>query len=361
MVKYEPLNIKGKRLDIPIFQGGMGVAVSRWLLAGSVAQEGGVGIISTAGLDRIVSKETGKEFNTYEAVAYEVARAKEFGDNGLIGVNIMVFLQKDRDSAARGAIAAGADFIISGAGIPLDLPTIKDPGDTALIPIVSSPRVLKIILEKWERLGCRPDAIVVEGPLAGGHLGFKLSELEKPENRLESLLRPIKDLARQHGNFPVIVAGGIYDKHDIQRLINLGADGVQMGTRFLATKESGASKAYKKAVVESKKDEIIVVRNSPCGFPFRTLSTSPVYQDLINNRGRNTCDKGYLLQRDNEGNNTVCLAKNNPKDYFCICNGLLNSVGYQTGQNLYTVGANAYRIKKILTVKELMNELKGLT
>jgi nitronate monooxygenase len=312
-------------------------------------------------LDRIVSQETGKQFNTYEAVYYEVARAKAFSNNGLIGVNIMVFLQRDRDSAARGAIAAGADFIISGAGIPLDLPTIKHPGDTALIPIVSSVRVLKIILEKWARLGCRPDAVMLEGPLAGGHLGFKFDEVSKAENELERLLLPIKDLAQQHGDFPVIVAGGIYDRHDIRRFINLGADGVQMGTRFLATKESGASENYKRAVIESKKDDIIVVKNSPCGFPFRILKKSPMYQDLVNNQGRNICDKGYLLQKDREGKSTKCLAKDNSKDYFCICNGLLNAISYQPGKDLYTVGANAHKIKEIVSVKQLMDELKGLT
>ncbi|MEI7620492.1 MAG: nitronate monooxygenase [Candidatus Falkowbacteria bacterium] len=360
MINYKTLVIKDKKIPVPIIQGGMGVGVSRWLLAGATALAGGIGIISTAGLDRLVSQELGRKVDTYEAVFLEVVRAKKFSNNGLIGVNIMVFLQKDRDAAARGAIAAKADFIISGAGIPFELALIKDLGSTARIPIVSSVRVLNIIQSKWEKSGCRPDAIVLEGPLAGGHLGFKFDDVLKSENKLENLLPLVKDFAMKNGDYPVIVAGGIYDSSDIQRFMALGADGVQMGTRFLATEESGASERYKQAVVDSKEDTIVVVKNSPCGFPFRTLVDSPMYQQLLSDRRKNVCDKGYLLQKDKEGNNTFCPAKDNSKDYFCICNGLLSSAGYSDGVDLYTVGSSAHRIKEVVSVKKLMDELRGI-
>lgn len=356
----ESLIIRGKKTLFPIIQGGMGVGVSRWPLASSVAREGGVGIISTAGLDRLVSKEIGRRVNTFEAVYLEVLKAKELSNNGLIGVNIMAFLQKDRDSAAEGAIAAEADLIISGAGIPLSLPKIKNP-NTALIPIVSSLRVLEIILKKWEQLGSRPDAIVIEGPQAGGHLGFKFNEIDRAENRLENLLPPIKEFAMRHGDFPVIVAGGIYDHSDIQNFLNQGADGIQMGTRFMATDESGASEEYKQAVINSNEENIAVVKHSPCGFPIRVLTNSPMHQELATKSQANICDKGYLLQKDKEGKNTICLAKDDNNNYYCICNGLLYSAGYAIGSNLYTVGANASRVKEIISVKKLMNELKGFT
>jgi len=361
MFGYSEVIIKGKKVLIPIFQGGMGVGVSRWFLAAWVALQDGVGIISTAGLDRLVSQEIGRKVNTYEAVYIEVTKAREFSHNGLIGVNIMVFLQRDWEMAVKGAIAAGADFIISGAGIPINLPAIDNPRNTALIPIVSSLRVLKIIQDKWEKLKYRPDAIVIEGPLAGGHLGFKLEDLEKVENRLENLLLPIKDFAMKNGDYPVIVAGGIHDRDDILSFLSIGADAVQMGTRFLATEESGASERYKLAVVNSSAKNIAVVKNSPCGFPFRVITDAPQYQRLITSTEKNICDKGYLLQKDKDGNHTICAAKNNPQDYFCICNGLLDAVADELGDDLYTVGAQADRITEITTVKKLMNELKGLT
>ncbi len=361
MLKNESLKIKGKIPSVPIIQGGMGVGVSRSKLAASVASEGGIGIISTAGLDQLVSKEVGRKVDTFEAVFLEIIQAKIDSNQGLIGVNVMHFLQQDRESAVKGAIAAEADFIISGAGIPTNLPGIRKPGQTALIPIVSSLRVLKIIQDKWEKLNYRPDAIIIEGPLAGGHLGFKLNDVDNPENRLENLLPPIKEFAMKNGDYPVIVAGGIYDHDDIQKFLTLGADGIQMGTRFLATTESGASERYKLAVVASKENDIKVVGNSPCGFPFRVLAGSPMYQELISGRRKNLCQNGYLLQKDREGRNTICPAKDDSDNYFCICDGLLNSSGFSEGPDLYTVGANSYRIKEIISVKELMNELKGFT
>jgi nitronate monooxygenase len=242
MMKSLPsLTIKGKRLPLPIIQGGMGVGVSLHPLARAVAGEGGLGVLSSACLDRLVSKRSGKKTKTYDAIYEEVSLAKAGG--GFAGINIMVAVQRDYEASVRGAIDAGADVIISGAGLPLALPSIQKPGDTALIPIVSSARALDIVCRRWERQGQRPDAVVLEGPLAGGHLGFRLDQVELPENTLEALLPAVKDYARAHGDFPVIVAGGIYTHEDILRFLALGADGVQMGTRFLATEESSATAA----------------------------------------------------------------------------------------------------------------------
>ena len=355
------LVIKGKTIEVPIIQGGMGVGVSLYPLASAVAREGGVGIVSSAGLDRLVSKRTGKKLATYEAVYEEISLAKANG--GFAGINIMVALVRDYEDSVRGAIDAKADFIISGGGLPMNLPSIHPAGETALVPIVSSPRALELICKKWERWSYRPDAVVLEGPLAGGHLGFKFDELDLDSNKLENLLPQVKDVAIKHGGFPVIVAGGIFDRDDIVRFIGLGADGVQMGTRFLATEECSATPAYKKAVLSAGKDDILVAERpgSPCGMPFRVIKQSPMFVSALQGLREPKCDKGYVLLKDRDGVFSRCAAKTNNKDFFCICNGLLSSAGYnpEAEEPLYTVGTNAWRLDEVVSVKTLMDELTG--
>lgn len=362
---FEPLRIKGKEIPVPVVQGGMGVGVSLHPLAAAVAKEGGVGIVSSACIDRLVSRRNGKKVGTYDAVYEEVSLARAAG--GFAGINIMVALIKSYEDSVRAAIDSGADFIISGAGLPLNLPDIQPPKDTALIPIVSSARALKLICKKWERLGYRPDAIVLEGPLAGGHIGFKMGEIGLEANRLESLFPPVKDAAMEHGDFPVIVAGGIYTHADILSFLKMGADGVQMGTRFLATEESSATAEYKQAVINAKDEDIIVAYDSftppgsPCGLPFRIIKESPMF--VAAGARKPKCDKGYVLTRDSEGKFTRCPARENGDRHFCICNGLLSSAGYKPDKEkpLYTVGTNASRIDEIVSVKTLMHELAGRT
>jgi len=339
----------------------MGVGVSLYPLAKAVAREGGLGIISSACLDRLLSKRNNKKLNTYEAVYEEVSLSKI--ENGFAGINIMAALQRDYNDSVKGALDAGADAIISGAGLPLNLPAIQPPKDTALIPIVSSARALDIICKKWEKLGYRPDAVVLEGPLAGGHLGFRIDQVDLESNRLENLLPPVKDLAMKNGNIPVIVAGGIYTHEDIVRFMAMGADGVQMGTRFLATEESSATEAYKQAVVLAQEEDIVVAHRpgSPCGLPFRVIKQSPMYVSSLKRLRPPKCDKGYVLMKDAEGKYTICPAKQDNENYFCICNGLLSSGGYNPDkeESLFTVGSNACRVNKIISVKALMSELTG--
>ena len=339
----------------------MGVGVSLHRLAKAVAQEGGLGIISSACLDRLVSKRNGKKSNVYEAVYEEISLSKI--QNGFAGINIMAALVRDYSDSVKGAIDAGADAIISGAGLPLNLPAIHPPKETALIPIVSSARALDIICKKWEKLGYRPDAVVLEGPLAGGHLGFRIDQVELESNKLENLLPQVKEMALKCGDFPVVVAGGIYTHEDIARFMSMGADGVQMGTRFLATEESSANEAYKQAVVQAREEDIIVAHRpgSPCGLPFRVIKQSPMYASSLKRLRKPKCDKGYVLMKDAEGKFTVCPAKQDNENFFCICNGLLSSGGYNSDQEeaLYTVGSNAHRINKIISVKSLMDELTG--
>jgi nitronate monooxygenase len=355
------LVIKGKKISVPIIQGGMGVGVSLHPLAGAVAREGGVGIVSSACLDKLVEKRSGKKVNTYEAAYEEVSRAKAEG--GIAGINIMVALLRDFEASVKGALDADADVIISGAGLPMGLPGIQPPKDTALIPIVSSARALDLICKKWERFGYRPDAVVLEGPLAGGHLGFKIDQIDLEENKLENLFPAVKDMAMKYGDIPVIVAGGIYTYDDIMKFIKMGASGVQMGTRFLATEESSATNEYKQAVLGAKEEDIAVAHRpgSPCGLPFRVIKQSPMYVSAQKHLRKPKCDKGYVLLKDSEGKYNRCPAKESNEEFFCICNGLLSSAGYNSDKEepLYTVGTNAYRIDEIVSVKSLMDELTG--
>ena len=204
---------------------------------------------------------------------------------------------------------------------------------------------------------------MLEGPLAGGHLGFKFDEIGLPSNTLEALLPPVKDMARRYGDFPVIAAGGIFTHEDIVSILRQGADGVQMGTRFLATEESSATDAYKQAVVNARRDDILVTREpgSPCGLPFRVLKQSPMFRAALERKRKPACNKGYVLLKDGDGRFTRCLAKEDSGQYFCICNGLLSSAGYnpEDEEPLYTVGSNADRVERVVPVKALMDELRG--
>lgn len=355
------MKIKNYEMNVPIIQGGMGIGLSSYTLAGAVALEGGMGVLSSAGLDRIVSKRHNRKMKAREAAAQDVRDAKFLGKGGAIGMNIMVAVINQYEDSVYGSMDGGVDAIISGAGLPLQLPEIalKHPRakDVLLIPIVSSGRALDIICKRWSRAGRLPDAVVVEGPLAGGHIAWRnVEEALDPSNKLENLLSDVFAVAKKWGNMPVIAAGGVYSHEDIKMYLEMGCAGVQMGTRFLATYESGANEKYKKLLVASTEGDIELASKpgSPCGMLFRVLKQSPFYQEALNRGRAPKCDKGYLL---NKGN---CPSKYENEKTFCICNGLLASIELNVNEKeLYTVGSKAYLIDRIMSVKELMYELQG--
>lgn len=349
--------IRNKSIRFPIIQGGMGIGYADHKLAGTVSKNGGLGIVSSAAMDRVVGNRLGRKFKAREACAQEISDAKIISEGKPVGINIMVATINQYDDSVLGAMDGGVDVIISGAGLPIKLPAIVEThprkDEVALVPIVSSARALKILIRKWSKYNRVPDAVVVEGPLAGGHIGWaKRVDAFKEENKLENLVEEVLELAKEY-NIPVIPAGGIHNHEDIKAYLDMGCAAVQMGTRFLATFESGASEEYKRNLIKVEESEIKLAEapGSPCGLLFRVITTSPFYQQSLKKERPVRCDKGYVL------NKNECPAKETVES-FCICNGLLaSSLVVSKEKPLYTVGAKAWMLDKIISVEELMQEL----
>ncbi len=347
-----PLKIGRFQSRYPIIQGGMGVGISLSGLAGAVAKAGGVGVIAAvlAGINEKNFAKNPQEA-TYTGLANEIRRAKEIaGGEGAVGVNIMVALQ-DYEKIVKASVDAGVDIIISGAGLPLKLPAmIPDGADTALVPIVSSGRAAALLCRRWKDHYDRlPDALVVEGPKAGGHLGFKAEDLEKPEFQVENLvmdvIQAVKPFEEKYGvKIPVIAAGGIYTGKDIYDFIKRGCAGVQMGTRFVATHECDAADEFKQAYVKATKDDVTIIK-SPVGLPGRAL-------------------KGQFLERVARGEKqpAKCYYKcirtcKYPDTIYCIGMALVNAQRGNLGAGFVFCGSNVWRIDRIVSVQELMDEL----
>lgn len=367
------LKIGDKIANMPIIQGGMGVGVSRSSLAGAVAAEGGIGVISTA---QIGYDEEGFEQDqagcNLRAIKKHIKRARELATDkmgrcaGLIGVNVMVALKHYREHV-RAAVEAGADVVICGAGLPMDLPELVEGSDTKIAPIVSGVRACKLILKQWERKYHRTaDFIVVEGPAAGGHLGFSMDELDRygyvntgnaleiasahkaEQSEVDEQIRQIVAAKKEYEekyqcHIPVIMAGGVFDHNDVEHAMDLGAEGVQIASRFVATYECDAAPAYKQAYVDAKEEDIQIIK-SPVGLPGRALANAFVKKTQ---QGKSAIRKCYQ-----------CLAKCNPAEVpYCITKALVDAVKGDIENGLVFCGANVGRINKIMSVKELMREL----
>ena len=270
-MNYKPLQIGDLIAERPIVQGGMGVGISLGNLAGAVAKEGGVGIISSA---QIGFKEEDFENNprlaNKKAIKKEYEKARRISPNGIIGFNIMVALKDYREHVIEAA-KAGADIIVSGAGLPTELPEYLKGFKTKMAPIVSSVKSAKVILKYWDRRhNVTADMIIIEGPKAGGHLGFSVEELESEldyDNEIQGIIDVVKEYEKKYNkDIPVVVAGGISDKNKVKHAFDLGAQGVQVATRFVPTKECDADENYKKEYIKAKKEDIVIVK-SPVGMP----------------------------------------------------------------------------------------------
>lgn len=334
---------------LPIIQGGMGVGVSLSNLAGNVAKYGAIGVISAAHPGYL---EKDFENNTLQAniraLKKHIRKAKEISNNGIIGVNIMVAM-KNYKELVEATIEGGADLIISGAGLPLKLPEYTKNSEIKILPIVSSSKATKLILSYWKKHYNKiADGIIVEGPEAGGHLGFKADSIEDDINKFESnvkdILETVKKLEIEYSKeIPVIVAGGVFDSNDIKRHMELGANGVQIGSRFVATYECDVDIKFKEAYLNCNKSDIKIVK-SPVGMPGRAINNN--FLRKINNES-NKISKCYN-----------CLVPCNPSTTpYCISEALINAARGDIDNGLIFCGANAYRINKMMSVKELLDEL----
>lgn len=335
---------------LPIVQGGMGVGISLSNLAGNVALNGGIGILSGVeiGFNEPDYYQNKKEANS-RALRYHIKRAKEIAKGGIIGINIMAVLNNFEEIVVE-AVREKIDIIFSGAGLPLNLPSFTKGTDTKVVPIVSSERAANLICKTWDkRYDVVPDAIVLEGPKAGGHLGFSKEELEDSSKDLECLLvevlEGIKPYEEKYGRkIPVIGAGGIMNGKDIARLLKLGAAGVQLGSRFAATSECDASQAFKEAYVNAKEEDIVLI-NSPVGLIGRAINNRFIKDAKMGLRKPIKCI-------------TNCLKPCKPTEVqYCIANALINAQKGNLNSGFVFAGANAYKIDKIIPVKELMEEL----
>jgi NAD(P)H-dependent flavin oxidoreductase YrpB (nitropropane dioxygenase family) len=335
---------------IPIIQGGMGVGVSRSKLAGAVAREGGIGIISTAqiGYDE-------PDFNKHQiesnlsAVKKHIRLAKEIAQGGIVGVNIMM-ATKQYDKYVKAACEGGADVIISGAGLPVSLPELVKGFKTKIAPIVSSIKAAAVILKMWDRkYNTTADFLVIEGPRAGGHLGFTKEQLDHIDEldydtEIKGIIECKKEYEEKYNRkIPVVIGGGIYDQEDIKHALELGADGVQIATRFVVTEECDASEAYKRAYLEAKEEDIKIVI-SPVGMPGRAI-INPFLKTV--KQGRIPVTKCFN-----------CLEHCNPKETpYCITTALINAVEGNLADGLIFCGDNVHRLKEMTTVKALFEEL----
>jgi nitronate monooxygenase len=339
------------KAKIPIIQGGMGVGISLAGLSSAVANQGGIGVIAAAGIGGLEPDFFSNflEANV-RALKKEIRKARE-KTKGILGVNIMVAMSNFGDMV-KAAVEEKIDIIFSGAGLPLNLPQFLsgEKNKTKLVPIISSVRALKIICKRWKAKYNRyPDAVVVEGPKAGGHLGFKAEALDAPENALENLMPPILEELKTYEKktqqkIPLIPAGGIYTGADIRRFLDMGADGVQMATRFVTTHECDSSPAFKQAYIDAQKEDIAIIQ-SPVGLPGRAIRNQFI-TDVETGKKKpfncpyhciHTCD--YL------------------KSPYCIALALLNAQRGKLKHGFVFAGANAFRADRIQSVQDLFVNL----
>jgi len=349
------LNLNNLKVKKPIIQGGMGVGISMSGLASAVANEDGIGVISSVGLGLLADnpKISFKEGNK-QILNREIHRARSL-TNGVLCLNIMVAIS-DYDDLVKLAFDEGIDIIFLGAGLPLKLPeaiTVDrlKRGETKVAVIVSSGRAVQLIFQSWQkRFNHVPDLVVVEGPMAGGHLGFKKEQIFDPAYALEQLLPDVLGVVKRfelqlEKNIPVIAAGGIYTGADIFKFLKMGAQGVQMGTRFVATHECDASLEFKQAYINCKEDDLTIIQ-SPVGLPGRAIRNKFIDEVSAGNRKPFKCPWKCLK---------TCDFREAP---YCIAKALTNAQKGNVKEGYTFAGANAYRVQEIISVKELFENLE---
>jgi nitronate monooxygenase len=359
-MSFNSLKIGKYEIEKPIVQGGMGVGISWDQLAGTVSAEGGLGVISSVGTGyynnkeyahKLVSDRPLSETNFYSKDGFHaiVKNARKICGDKPLAANILYAIN-DYGRVVRDACEAGIDIIITGAGLPTNMPEFTEGyPDVALVPIVSSAKALKIICKRWKKRYDRiPDAVVVEGPKSGGHQGFTYEQCKLPENQLENIVAPVVEEAALWGDIPVIAAGGVWDKNDIEDMLSRGARGVQMGTRFIGTYECDAHANFKKVLLDAKKEDIVLM-SSPVGYPAQGVVTNLTH--LVEKReGPAIKCISNCVAPCNRGEEAKVVG-------FCIADRLSDAYEGNTETGLFFSGTNGYRLDKIISVHELMQKL----
>ena len=343
------LKIGNLTAKIPVVQGGMGVGISLSHLAGAVAKAGGVGVISTAQIGFRDKDYAHDPLScNLRAIGSEIKKARDIAPEGVIGVNIMVATLHYEDYV-RAAVKAGAAIVISGAGLPMNLPELTAGSQTKIAPIVSSNKALSVITRQWERKYSRiPDMVVIEGPMAGGHLGFSEKQLAEMtvqdfDREVVEIIKSVRELEKRYETkIPVVVGGGVFEREDMEHYLSLGADGVQIATRFVATDECDAAKEYKEAYIHAKKEDIMIIK-SPVGMPGRAVRNLFLDRVLSGERIMSSCRQ--------------CIKTCNPATTpYCITKALINAAIGNVDEGLIFCGSNVDRVKEIVTVEKIMEE-----
>lgn len=353
IMDYPSFNIGDLHIKKPLIQGGMGIGISLSGLAGAVAREGGIGIISTA---QIGFREPDFEENPLKAniraIGSELAKARKIAPKGIIGFNIMVAV-RDYEAHVRAAAAAGADLIVSGAGLPVDLPAFVQGSQAKIAPIVSTEKSAKVILKYWDKKYSRTaDMVVIEGPKAGGHLGFtreQLHDFDGPsyDSEVRRILQVIKSYGEKFAcHIPVALAGGISNAADVAHAFGLGVDAVQVATRFVTTEECDADIHYKEAYLNAKQEDIQIVK-SPVGMPGRAIVNGFMQRIMDGEK----CPPKKCL---------ACMKGCKPAEIpYCITEALVHAARGEIDKALLFCGADAWKADKIETVREVMNNMLG--
>lgn len=368
-MEITPLKIGKKEARVPLLQGGMGVGISMGGLAGAVAAAGAVGIISAA-QPGFMEPDFDRDplGANLRAMKQELEKARSIAPRGIIGFNIMV-ATRGYDQYVRTAVQAGADLIVSGAGLPMDLPkitedTLKETGETqrpALAPIVSTEKAARVILRYWDRKYRQmPDLLIVEGPLAGGHLGFtreQLSQYTEPlpgggqdialfyEEEIKKIFETVREFEKKYGQkISVVLAGGISGRKQAERAFRLGADAIQVASRFVTTEECDADIRYKEAYIAAEPEDIVIVR-SPVGMPGRAIKNSFMERVMAGEKiPHSPCHR--------------CLHQCRPDEIpYCITDALVHAARGEVEDALLFCGADAWKAQKIETVKEVIDSL----
>ncbi|NWJ42481.1 MAG: nitronate monooxygenase [Geothrix sp.] len=352
------LKIRNLDLAYPIQQGGMGVGVSWEGLAGAVASAGCVGLVSAIGTGyhgsanpkmRLGRPDGTDALNPPKALEWIVRAARErSGGRGAVGVNILCAIE-GYEEAVRASLAGGAQMIVSGAGLPLALPGYVGDADVALVPIVSSGRALQVICKQWQRKFNRlPDAVVLEGPESGGHQGFSHDGCLDPAHTLENILPEVIEERNKWGEFPILVAGGVWDHADIQRFLALGADGVQMGTRFIGTFECDASPIFKEVILRAKAEDIGLMK-SPVGLPARGVRTS-LQRNIEAGTAPLVRCVSNCLSPCGHGKGAMAVG-------YCIADRLADAMQGNEESGLFFTGSNGAKLRELVSVRDLIEEL----